>query len=230
MIIIPVYNEEWNIQRIIRSLRAMNPLWDLLVVNDASKDRSGTLASEEGVHVINLPYNLGIGGCVQTGFKFAKRMGYDYALQFDGDGQHLVAEIDKLLTKVKSGDCDVAIGSRFLERNRGYRSSATRRVGIRFFRVLNGVLIGSWITDSTSGFRAYNSKAIALLAECYPHDYPEPEAIVLLQKNGFKIEEVPSKMHYRRGGQSSISRYKGLFYMTKVSLAMFMAAIRPQIS
>ena len=227
LIIIPVYNESKNIERVIQSIVQEKQPWDILVVNDDSTDNSSELARKTGnATVIDLPYNLGIGGGVQTGFKYAKKFGYDTALQFDGDGQHKVEEIYKLLDLVTKGEADVAIGSRFNKKHNGFKSSPLRRFGIKMFEWLSFVLIRQRITDHTSGFRAFNQKAIEFLAENYPSDYPEPEAVVLLGKNGFKIKEVFAQMMERQGGVSSISVLQGPYYMIKVMLSMFMASIR----
>jgi glycosyltransferase involved in cell wall biosynthesis len=227
LIIIPVYNEAENIEFVIRNLVKEGQPWDILVVNDASTDQSSAIAGKSGhAVVIDLPFNLGIGGGVQTGFKYARMNGYDYALQFDGDGQHKVEEIYKLLDLVKDGSADVAIGSRFNRKHDGFKSSALRRTGIKVFELFSFILIRQRITDHTSGFRAFNRKAIEFLAENYPSDYPEPEAVVLLGKNGFVMKEVFTQMQERQGGVSSISVFKGPYYMIKVLLAMFMASIR----
>ncbi len=227
LIIIPVYNEAENIERVIHSLVKENQPWDLLVVNDDSSDNSSELAKNTGqATVIDLPYNLGIGGGVQTGFKYAKSHGYDYALQFDGDGQHKVEEIYKLLELVQSGQADMAIGSRFNRKHDGFKSSPLRRVGIKIFEWFSFFLIRQRITDHTSGFRAFNRRVIEFLAENYPSDYPEPEAVVMLGKNGFVMKETFTQMMERQGGISSISIYKGPYYMIKVLLSMFMASIR----
>jgi len=229
LIIVPAYNEAWNIENLIHSLTENGSAWDILIVNDASTDGTGELAeATQKATVIHLPFHLGIGGGVQTGFKFAKILDYDYAVQFDGDGQHLVRELPTILKPVQNGEAEVVIGSRFFQRNGGYRSSFLRRVGIRLFRLVTYLLIRQKIYDHTSGFRAYNKRAINCLALEYPCDYPEPEAIVLLGKNGFSIKEVSTEMQARQGGVSSISR-KGWFYMPKVLLGMLMTSIRPKL-
>jgi glycosyltransferase involved in cell wall biosynthesis len=231
IIIIPAFNEKDNIKNVILSLKETHPEFDCVVINDASLDSTQKEAeSTKKAFVIQLPVNLGIGGAVQTGFKFARENDYDYAIQFDGDGQHLSTEIPKILSPVMSGECDSCIGSRFLDNNeKGFKSSASRRFGINFFKYLNKLLINQTISDSTSGFRAYNKKTISFLARYYPTDYPEPETIVLLGKNNFVIKEVSVLMQERQGGQSSISGFKPIYYMLKVSLAMIMAAIRKKI-
>lgn len=230
LIIVPAYNEKDNIGKVIHKLYAENRNWDILVINDASTDNTSAIARETGhAEVINLPFNLGIGGCVQTGFLYARNKDYDFALQFDGDGQHSAEEIHKLLEIVMKKEADVAIGSRFSRKYDGFKSSSYRRIGIRIFEWFSYLLIQQRITDHTSGFRAYNRKAIHFLADHYPSDYPEPEVVILLGKNGFKIKETFTQMHERKGGVSSIPLTKGPYYMIKVMLAMFMSAIRSKI-
>lgn len=227
LIIIPAHNEAWNIQQVLTILHETNSAWDLLVINDASTDETGKLARETNLAtVIDLPVNLGIGGTVQTGFKYACRQGYQYALQFDADGQHIAAEIFTILRPLHNNESDVVIGSRFKLKHDGYRSTFLRRFGIRILKYATFLLIEQQIKDNTSGFRAYNRKAIEFLAKEYPTDYPEPEAIILLGKNGFSIKEVFTEMQPRLGGVSSIMG-NGFFYMMKVLLAMIMTRMRP---
>lgn len=230
LIIVPAYNEADNIRGVIRKLHEENEDWDILVINDASTDNTSAIARKTGLaEVIDLPFNLGIGGCVQTGFRYARSKDYDYALQFDGDGQHSAKEIHKLLEIIMNNEADVAIGSRFRQKNDGFRSSSSRRMGIRIFEWFSYVLIRQRITDHTSGFRAYNRKAVHFLADHYPSDYPEPEVVILLGRNGFKIKETYTQMHERKGGVSSIPITKGPYYMIKVLLSMFMSAIRSKV-
>ncbi len=230
LIIIPAYNEEKNIRKVIQSLKNANPEYECLVVNDGSKDDTQREAEANGLAtVIQLPANLGIGGAVQTGFKYAFYEDFEYAIQFDGDGQHLASEIPKILAPLQQNQSDACIGSRFVEKTHGFQSTFMRRVGIRIFELMNRVLIRKRITDSTSGFRAYNKQAIAFLAANYPTDYPEPETIILLGKNDFRIEEVSVEMVERQGGESSISGLKSVHYMIKVILAMIMTSQRQKI-
>ena len=227
--IVPSFNEEENIAGVIESIKRAEPLVDILVVNDGSNDRTGEVARSSGLaRVVNLPCNLGIGGAVQTGFIFAKREGYDIAFQFDGDGQHIASEIEKILVPVRNDLADVVIGSRFCGKDEGYRSTFSRRLGIKVFEIVNSVLIRQRITDNTSGFRAYNRKAIHFLARNYPMDYPEPEAIFILGKNGFRLKEVPVLMRERGRGRSSISGIVSLYYMIKVLLALVVCCMRPR--
>lgn len=230
LIIIPAYNEEKNIAKVIKSLKDADNTYECLVVNDGSKDNTQHEAEASGLAtVIQLPSNLGIGGAVQTGFKYAFYNDIDYAIQFDGDGQHLASEIPKILAPLQAKDYDVCIGSRFVEKTLGFQSTFMRRVGIRIFEWMSRVLIRKKITDSTSGFRAYNKQAIAFLAANYPTDYPEPETVILLGKNDFRIREVSVEMIERQGGESSISGLKSAHYMVKVILAMLMTAQRQKI-
>lgn len=228
--IVPAYNEERTIGDVIRSLKDRHPSVDVLVVNDGSSDGTSGKALRAGASaVVDLPCNLGIGGAVQTGFLYAVKEGHDAAFQFDGDGQHLAGEVDRIVGPILAGEADVVIGSRFLARNGGFRSTVSRRAGIKVFEWVNSVLIGQRITDNTSGFRAYNRKALSFLSKHYPSDYPEPETVILLGKNGFRLKEVPVEMVERTSGTSSITAIRSVYYMVKVLLAVFMTAFRPPV-
>ncbi|HRZ43109.1 MAG TPA: glycosyltransferase family 2 protein [Bacteroidales bacterium] len=228
LVIIPAYNEESALGAVLNSLQGTCPGYDLLVVNDASADRTEMVARHHpGVKVLSLPCNLGIGGSVQTGFQLAVDKGYDIAVQFDADGQHNAADLAKLIAMVAEGEADIAIGSRFNARDmEGFRSTGLRRLGIRIFQMVSLLLAGQKITDHTSGFRAYNRKAFEFLAFHYPVDFPEPEVVIMMARKGFRIRETFSQMFERQGGVSSIPLHKGPYYMTKVLLAMWMAALR----
>ena len=230
LVIVPAYNEEDCIDKVIQDIHSTNSDWDILIVNDGSKDNTSKVAkSTNKAFVIDLVSNLGIGGAVQTGFIFAKQNNYDICLQFDGDGQHIASEINKLIAPINNKEVDVVIGSRFTITHSGWKSSIPRRMGIFVFRILNRLLINQRITDSTSGFRAYNKEALNFLATHYPMDYPEPEAIILLGKNGYKMKEIHTDMRARETGTSSINYRKAVYYMIKVVLAILMTAIRPKI-
>lgn len=230
LVIVPAYNEEKNIVRVIEDVKGLELKPDILVVNDGSIDATGPVAKLTGkALVVDLPNNLGIGGAVQTGFKYASRNGYRIAVQFDGDGQHLAAEIPKLLAVLEGDGADMVIGSRFLQKQGGFRSTFLRRIGIWAFQLLNSLLIGQKVTDNTSGFRAYNRRALVFLARHYSVDYPEPEAVILLGRNHFRIEEEPIMMRERQGGGSSIAGIKGGYYMVKVLLAIVMASLRKPV-
>jgi glycosyltransferase involved in cell wall biosynthesis len=230
LVIIPVYNEAASIAGILREISETYTGLDILVVNDASVDGSGAIAEATGLAmVVNLPYNLGIGGAVQTGFIYARDKGYDIALQFDGDGQHKVSEISKLVKMIEKGRADVVIGSRFNKKSAGFTTHPLRRTGIRIFQFASYLMIRQRITDHTSGFRAYNRRAFSFLADHYPTDYPEPEVVILMGRNRFVMKETFTQMLRRQGGVSSIPIVRGPYYMIKVLLAMFMASIRSRI-
>jgi len=224
LFIVPAYNEQDNLSVVVGDLRHHFPEAAIAVVNDGSSDNTANVARSLGVHLLDLPCNIGIGGSVQTGLLFAARHGYDVAVQFDGDGQHRADQVATLLTSLAAG-YDVAIGSRFLGPST-YRPSVGRRAGIATLRWVNSLVLRRTITDSTSGFRAYGPAAIAFLAEEYPHDYPEPESVVTLCRNGFRVIEVPVAMRHRQGGQSSITAIRSIYYMLKVVLAIAVGATR----
>lgn len=230
LVIVPAFNEEKNIMKVISSLYSENPSWDILVINDCSEDNTLKVAESSGkAFVVDLCTNIGIGGTVQTGFKYAQKNNYDIAVQFDGDGQHVAGEITKLLKPILENKCDVAIGSRFLVKHSGYKSTPFRRFGIRIFQMVNTILINQKITDNTSGFRAYNKNSIKFLSENYPSDYPEPESVILLKRNNFRILETYTEMKERKEGKSSISGLKNFVYMINVLLAVLMNSVRPKI-
>jgi glycosyltransferase involved in cell wall biosynthesis len=228
--VVPAFNECGNIGRTVKEIREVAAGVDILVVDDGSADTTALEAARAGGLVVSLPFNLGIGGAVQTGFQYARRHGYDIAVQIDGDGQHDAAYLEKIVTPLRRGEADMVVGSRFLERSAGYRSSFGRRVGINFFVHLISVLTGVKVLDPTSGFRAYNKKMIELFSEYYPHDFPEPEAIVVAQQAGARIVELPVVMRARESGNSSIRYFKTLYYMAKVTLAILLHMIRQRRS
>ncbi len=226
LIIIPAFNEEKTIAGVLEEVQAHCPDFDILVVNDGSTDKTSDIARRfSGVRVIDLAVNLGIGGAVQTGFLYARGKAYEAAVQVDADGQHKPAEVAKLLRPIDRGEADVVIGSRFLEKGR-YKARLGRKLGIWLLSLTNRLLLGQKITDSTSGFRAYNKRAIELLSRDYPDDYPEPEAIFLLRRNALTVREVPTEMAGRKGGKSSISLPESVYYMVKVFLAIFVLMLR----
>lgn len=228
LIIVPAYNEEKNIENVLSHLKKTKPEMTVLVINDGSRDQTSQKARmNDFANVIDLPVNLGIGGAVQTGFIFAQRNNYEVAIQYDGDGQHKAEEIDALLEPLLKGEADVVIGSRFCENRPGFKSSFTRRLGIKLFEWVNWLIIRTRITDNTSGFRAYNRRTIEFLADNYPQDFPEPEAVILLGRNGFQLREVYTEMVERQGGKSSISGLKSAYYMIKVLLAVSINCLRP---
>lgn len=225
--IVPAYNEEKNIAGVIETLSGSLDFLDIVVINDGSADNTVSIAENtQKAVVINLPCNLGIGGAVQTGFKFAQRNDYDIAFQFDGDGQHSADDIKTIIEPILNGKADIVIGSRFIEKDNGFKSTFMRRIGIWFFKYLNFCLIRQRITDNTSGFRAFNKKSIHFFSSNYPTDYPEPEAVILAGKNNLVMQEVAVRMKERSGGQSSISGFGSAYYMIKVTLSILMCFSR----
>ncbi|MDP2654063.1 MAG: glycosyltransferase family 2 protein [Candidatus Omnitrophota bacterium] len=224
--IVPAYNESGNIGRTVRELQAVPLPLDILVVDDGSRDATLREAREAGVLTVALPFNLGIGGAVQTGFQFAARKKYRAAVQVDGDGQHDARFLPDLLRPIESGEADMVIGSRFLPPYVGYRSSFIRRIGIQFFAWLIGALTGYRVTDPTSGFRAFNRRMIKTFAGRYPQDYPEPESIVLASRMSAQVKEVPVQMRERLSGHSSIRYLATLYYMFKVTLAILLDMVK----
>jgi glycosyltransferase involved in cell wall biosynthesis len=225
--IVPALNEEETVPGVIDELRAFDPGLDVVVVDDGSTDRTAAVAAAKGARVLRLPFNLGIGGAVQTGFRFAFEGGYDLAVRVDGDGQHDPSQLGAVLAPVLRGDADIAVGSRFAaEDGDGYRSSRSRRVGIRVLAGVVSRLVGQRVTDTTSGFQALNRRGIALFARDYPHDYPEVEATVMVFRHRLRLVEVPVSMRERGSGRSSITALRSIYYMVKVLLAIFVGMFR----
>lgn len=220
LIIIPAYNEEQSVGKVVEEVHTHLPQAEVLVVNDGSTDLTSEIAKSKGAIVLNLPFNLGIGGAMQAGYQYAYEKGYDIAIQVDGDGQHDPKEIGKLLKALQEKKIDMVIGSRFIG-DLGYKSSTMRRIGISIFSQVISMIVGQRITDPTSGFRASNRKTIQLFASDYPQDYPEPEVVILLHQCHLKMEEVPVGMSERYSGESSITKIRSIYYMVKVLLAIF---------
>ena len=229
LVILPCFNEADSIGNLIDELNAFKKetafQFDIVVINDCSTDTTSQVAKKANVPVIDLPINLGIGGAMQTGFKYAKQNNYDLAVQMDGDGQHPPSELQKLIDAYHLTKSNVIIGSRFLD-NEGFQSSFLRRVGINYFHWLYRLFTGNSVYDITSGFRMLDRAAITLVSSDYPDEYPEPETLILFSKAKFSIMEVPVIMRKRQGGKSSISNFSQLYYMLKVTLAMIFSKIR----
>ncbi|GAE89631.1 glycosyltransferase family 2 protein [Acetivibrio straminisolvens] len=225
LVIIPAYNEEATIKNVIQRISLKMPQTDILVVNDGSKDNTSLEAKRAGAKVIDLPYNLGIGGAMQTGYIYAKENNYDIAVQVDGDGQHDPSYIKDLIKPILSGSADVVVGSRYISRT-NYKSSVFRRMGMIFFSFLVSTLTNQKFKDTTSGFRAVNRDVINYFSNCYPVDYPEVDVLLRLKKRNFRIAELPVEMHERQGGKSSITIFRSLYYMLKVSLALIIGTLR----
>lgn len=225
LIIIPAYNESENIVKTVEAIKRDASEFDYIIINDCSKDDTLKICREHNYNVVALPINLGIGGAVQTGYLYAKKNGYDIAVQVDGDGQHDPAFLNKMAEFMEEERADMVIGSRFIERE-GFQSSGIRRVGIRYFTLLIKILTGKKITDPTSGLRMVNRKIIDMFAEDYPKDYPEPESVVTVLNRGKCVEEIPVIMKEREGGVSSISMKNSIYYMIKVSMAILIEKVR----
>ena len=224
LVIIPAFNEAGAIVHTVEDIQKNAPTFDYVVINDCSFDHTQQLCEEHHYKLINLPINSGIGAAVQTGYLYAKRYGYDYAIQVDGDGQHDAQFLEKMADYMEEHDLHMLIGSRFIEKE-GFQSTGLRRVGIRYFTWLIRLFTGHTITDPTSGMRMVNREVIQYFAEEYPKDYPEPETAVVILKKGLSVAEIPVEMKERQSGTSSISFKRSIYYMIKVSLACFMAAI-----
>ena len=225
--IVPAYNEHAAIAGVIDEIRAFDPHLDILVVDDGSHDDTAAIARAHGARVVRLPFNLGIGGAVQTGFRYAHENAFDLVVRVDGDGQHDAAQLAAVVEPVVRGDANIAVGSRWLASGgSGYRSSAPRRMGIRILSGVVSLLTRQHITDPTSGFQALDRKAIALFAADYPHDYPEVEAALMLHKHRLRLVESPVRMRERSAGVSSITALRSIYYMIKVMLAILVGAMR----
>ncbi|WP_040198291.1 glycosyltransferase family 2 protein [Candidatus Soleaferrea massiliensis] len=224
LVIIPAYNESMSIKRVVENLREKAADYDYIIVNDCSTDQTEMVLKENGYHYISFPSNLGIGGAVQAGYKYAKQHSYDIAIQMDGDGQHDPQYLKDIVEPVKHGMCDMAIGSRFINKT-GFQSSLIRRLGIKFISFVIRLCCGEKVFDTTSGFRACNAQLIHYFSDNYAQDYPEPDAIVSASLNGWKIQEVPIVMCERSEGVSSINTWKSVYYMIKVPLSLILHRI-----
>ena len=228
--IVPAFNEEHTVPTVIDEIRAFDAGLDIVVIDDGSSDRTAEVAAGKGAHVLRLPFNLGIGGAVQTGFRYAYENGFDLAVRVDGDGQHDPAQLGKVVEPVLRGEADIVVGSRFAgEGGDGYRSSRSRRIGIRILATVVSWIVGQRVTDPTSGFQALNRRGVTLFARDYPHDYPEVEATVMVFRHQLRLAEVPVAMRERARGKSSISALGSIYYMAKVLLALFVGLFRRSV-
>jgi glycosyltransferase involved in cell wall biosynthesis len=227
LVVIPAYNESDSVVSVIESVRSvMAESWDIVVIDDGSTDDTGSKAAQAGAHIVRTPYNLGIGGAVQTGFIYARDRGYHQMVQIDGDGQHEPDAVASLQAAMAESGADMICGSRFLSEDYSYPAPISRRTGIHIFAFLLSTFLRQRITDPTSGFRLYNRRAIELFASDYPHDYPEVEVVMMLHQHRLKMKEIPVQMNLREEGVSSISTTKSVYYMVKVLLALFVGLLR----
>ncbi len=225
LIIIPAYNESECIEQTVRDIMENAADFDYVIINDCSTDNTREICESNGFNIVNLPINLGIGGAVQTGYMYAMEYGYDVAVQVDGDGQHDPQFLRQMADYIEEHQVDMVIGSRFIEK-KGFQSSFLRRAGIKYFTGLIRLCTGKKITDPTSGLRMAGKNVIRLFAQNYPKDYPEPESMVAVLKRKFIVHEIPVVMRERQGGTSSITMKRSIYYMVKVTMAIFMEALR----
>ena len=224
--IVPAWNEAGAIGAVVDEILAFDPGADVVVVDDASSDETADVAAQHGATVLRLPFNVGIGGAVQTGLRYARDEGYALAVRLDGDGQHDASELGKLIAPIRAGGADLVIGSRFVDPSGSYRPPLARRLGIRVFARLVSLLGRQEVTDTTSGFSAMNRTGIELFAVEYPHDYPEVEATLVALRSGLRLAQVQVEMRERQAGASSITFVRSLYYIVKVMLALLVASLR----
>lgn len=227
LVLIPAYNEEKNIRDVINNIRKILPELDILVINDGSSDQTANIIKEMGINSISLPFNLGYGVALQTGFLYAKQKGYDMVIQMDADGQHDPSYIIDMLKEIQLTDTDVVIGSRFLI-DKSYKTTISKRLGMKFFGMITSIIIRKKITDPTSGFQILKGDVIDFMSQdLYPPDYPDADMIMLLHRSGFKIKEVPVKMKsIPRNGKSMHRGHKTIYYILKMLLSIVVTMLR----
>jgi glycosyltransferase involved in cell wall biosynthesis len=223
---VPAWNEAGAIAGVVDEVRRLDPAIEVVVVDDASSDDTAEIAASRGATVLRLPFNVGIGGAVQTGFRYALAEGYERAVRLDGDGQHDASQIPKILKPIEAGEADLVIGSRFVDPGGAYRPPLARRIGIRVFARLVSTLGRQKVSDTTSGFIALDQAGIELFATEYPHDYPEVEATLVALRSGLRLAQVQVEMRERTTGASSITFIRSLYYIVKVTLALLVASMR----
>jgi glycosyltransferase involved in cell wall biosynthesis len=225
LVIIPAFNEEGAVGHVVQSVKEVMPGTPVLVIDDCSIDASIAVARAAGAEVLPLPHHLGLGGCVQAGYKLAYELGYDYVIRVDGDGQHDARDIPKVFERLRTSDCQMVIGSRFVQDN-GARTTPVRSLGIRLFRLVLRPILGKPVHDPTSGFVGVNRSALEVFSKSFPLEYPEIEALVVLQRKRFRFEEVPCRMLPRRAGRSSITAVTSLYYIVHVLLGVFVNVLK----
>ncbi|HLX43333.1 MAG TPA: glycosyltransferase family 2 protein [Bryobacteraceae bacterium] len=225
LILIPAFNEEGAVGSVVEEVRSVMPGIPILVVDDCSEDATRHVAKQAGADVLPLPYHLGLGGCVQAGYRLAFELGYDYVIRVDGDGQHDPAYIPKILEALQREGCEMVIGSRFVNGD-GEHTGPARGLGIVFFRAILRPILGRPVKDPTSGFVGVNRTALALFSRSFPLEYPEIEALVVLQRKRFRFVEVPVRMRNRRAGRSTITALRALYYPVHVLLGVFVNVLK----
>jgi glycosyltransferase involved in cell wall biosynthesis len=225
LVIIPAYNEHACIEHVVREVREVLPETPVIVIDDCSSDSTGALAESAGARVLALPHHLGLGGAVQAGYKLAYELGYEHVIRVDGDGQHDPREIPLLYEALLSSGCEMVIGSRFTDGDAGH-TSFSRHMGVRLFRLLLRPILGRPVRDPTSGFIGLNRAALQVFSRSFPLEYPEIEALVVLQRKAFRFFEVPCRMRPRMGGRSTITAVKSLYYVVHVLLGVFVNILK----
>jgi len=225
LVIVPAYNEEAAVGGVVRSIHEVLPGTPVLVIDDCSADGTQAVARRAGARVLALPHHLGLGGCVQAGYKLAFELGYEYVIRVDGDGQHDARDIPRIFEALRRSGCEMVIGSRFVEQN-GSRTGVVRGLGIRFFRLVLRPILGKPVRDPTSGFVGVNRSALQVFSKSFPLEYPEIEALVVLQRKRFRFVEVPCRMHPRAAGRSSITAARSIYYIVHVLLGVFMNVLK----
>ena len=225
MVIVPAYNEEAAVGDVVRNIGEAVPGVPVVVIDDCSKDATIEMARAAGAEVLCLPHHLGLGGCVQTGYKLAYELGFDYVIRVDGDGQHDPRDIPRILHALRTSGCQMVIGSRFIEHD-GVHTSAGRSIGIRFFRAVLRPILGKPVHDPTSGFVGVTRSVLQVFSASFPLEYPEIEALVVLQRRAFQFEEVPCRMLPRTTGKSSITAMKSIYYIVHVLLGVFVNVLK----
>jgi glycosyltransferase involved in cell wall biosynthesis len=225
LVIVPALNEQDAVGGVVRGIHQHLPGVPVLVIDDCSADATVLVAEQAGAEVLKLPHHLGLGGCVQAGYRLAFELGYDYVIRVDGDGQHDPGDIPRVFERLRESGAQMVIGSRFVEDN-GSHTGVVRSLGIRFFRFVLRPILGREVRDPTSGFVGVNRSALEVFSRSFPLEYPEIEALVVLQRRRFRFEEVPCKMHPRRTGRSSITAVKSLYYIAHVLLGVFINVLK----
>ncbi|MFN7933688.1 MAG: glycosyltransferase family 2 protein [Bryobacteraceae bacterium] len=225
LIIVPAYNEETNVGYVVEEVHQVIGDVPVLVLDDCSADATAAVARRAGARVLSMPCHLGLGGCVQAGYRLAFELGFDYVIRLDGDGQHDPRDIPQIYEALRESGCQMVIGARFEEKE-GFQASGLRRLGIRFFRTILRPILGRPVHDPTSGYVGVNREALALFSRSFPLEYPEIEALVVLQRRAFRFVEVPCRMRKRRSGRSTITPLRSLYYIIHVLLGVFVNILK----
>lgn len=225
LILIPAFNEEGAIAGVVKEVNQVLPGIPVLVIDDCSADSTAALARISGAHVLSLPTHLGLGGCVQAGYKLAFELGFKFVIRVDGDGQHDASDIPNILGILKTSGCQMVIGSRYAKSKEKFTSPA-RGMGIMLFRLILRPILGKWVSDPTSGFVGVNREALAVFSKSFPLEYPEIETLVVLQRKAFRFEEVPCNVRPRKTGRSSITALKSVYYIVHVLLGVFVNILK----